>query len=224
MDHDSPQNEQRSAPSEEIRDIIVVGSTSEVSYQFVRIRQRNHVDIYIENRYRPSGPHFSYHASGEMHEVYIDQHGRKVYSPLESGPRIDEFGGRAGIIGLGHDTRDGFLLKTGDILFRNLTVVGNLIFPIDTPRKMIDFLLLHNISLDRIVTHKFPLEKALEALELFDTGRCKYGGLDHLCPALAYLEGIHTKQGSESFALNIRGVGGDAVTSRLLLTGSTCNL
>lgn len=97
--------------------------------------------------------------------VAIDFSGNATANVLRS----LEFGGRAGIIGLGHDTRDGFLLKTGDILFRNLTLVGNLIFPIDTPRKMIDFLLLHNISLDTIVTHKFPLEKALEALELFDT-------------------------------------------------------
>lgn len=80
-----------------------------------------------------------------------------------------QFGGRAGLIGFGHDFWQGFQLKTSDVVLRNLTIVGNLIFPIDTPRKMIDFLQLHNISLEKMVTHKFPLERALEGLELFDT-------------------------------------------------------
>ena len=97
-DENSEREEREDACEEEIRDILVVGCIGELSYQFVRIRQRKQGDIYLENRYKPNGPHFSYHASGEMHEVHVDQQGKKAYSLLGYGPTIAEF---RGIMSLG---------------------------------------------------------------------------------------------------------------------------
>lgn len=79
------------------------------------------------------------------------------------------FGGRAALIGFGHDLTEGFQLRTHDMIFKNLTVMGNLVFPISTCQEMMNFLQLHDISLESIVTQRFPIEKAAEALNLFDT-------------------------------------------------------
>ena len=79
------------------------------------------------------------------------------------------FGGRAVLVGFGRDYTEGFQLKTRYVITRNLTIMGNLVFPIDTCQRLTNFLLMHNISLENFVTHRFPLEKASEALKLFDT-------------------------------------------------------
>ncbi len=84
---------------QEINDILIVGFTGEVAYQYVRIRQRKKGDIYVENRYKPEGPHFSYHASGEMHEVYVDQRGKTVHSLTGTGPPIAQFRGEISLGG-----------------------------------------------------------------------------------------------------------------------------
>jgi propanol-preferring alcohol dehydrogenase len=79
------------------------------------------------------------------------------------------FGGRGALIGFGRDMSEGFQLTTHDIIFKNLTIIGNLVFPIDACQRMMDFLLLHEISLEMIVTQKFRLEQAIDALKLFDS-------------------------------------------------------
>jgi len=79
------------------------------------------------------------------------------------------FGGRAMLIGFGHDMAAGFPFNTHDMIFKNLTLIGNLVFPIDACQRMVDFLLLHNISLESTVTHRFRLDQAIEALKLFDS-------------------------------------------------------
>jgi hypothetical protein len=84
----------KGSTGQEINDILVVGFMGEVAHQFVRIRQRQQGDIYIENRYRPEGPHFSYHASGEIHSVYVDQHGKITHSRTGRGPPTSQFRGR----------------------------------------------------------------------------------------------------------------------------------
>jgi len=87
----------------------------------------------------------------------------------ENSIRSLRFGGRAVLIGFGRDMIDGFHLKTHDMIFRNLSVLGNLVFPIDACQRMMNFLALHQISLESMVTHKFRLEQATEALKLFDS-------------------------------------------------------
>jgi hypothetical protein len=88
---------ERSEDREEIKDISVVGFTGELAHQFVRIRQGNAGDIYIENRYKPEGPHFSYHASGKMHSVYVNQQGETIHSPIGQGPPIAQFQGEVSL-------------------------------------------------------------------------------------------------------------------------------
>jgi hypothetical protein len=96
-DDDSESEHSETSGVEEIRDILVVGFTREVAYQFVRIRQRKEGDVYIENRYRPSGPHFSYHASGKMHSVYVNQQGKTIHSSIGQGPPIARFRGEVSL-------------------------------------------------------------------------------------------------------------------------------
>lgn len=89
--------EHNQATDLEIKDILIVGSIGKTTNQFVRIRQGKKGDIYIENRYKPMGPHFSYHASGEVHTVSRNQQGRVIHSQLGNGPPIAEFRGEVSL-------------------------------------------------------------------------------------------------------------------------------
>lgn len=91
----NPEFQQRErSTEEEVNDVLVVGTVGETTNQFVRIRQRKTGDIYIENRYKPEGPHFSYHASGEMHSVYVNGQGKLTRSTMGKGPPIAQFQGK----------------------------------------------------------------------------------------------------------------------------------
>jgi len=83
MDDDNSErvgSESKNEEGEQYRSILVVGLTKEMAYQFVRIDQGKDQSIYVAFAYRGNKPrpHFSYHASGEVHRVYVDQNGDVV--------------------------------------------------------------------------------------------------------------------------------------------------
>jgi len=57
------------------------------------------------------------------------------------------------------------------IIGRGLTLTGCWIFSIDTYDELARFLVDHRLSLEKMVTHRFPLESAPEAFRLFDTSK-----------------------------------------------------
>jgi hypothetical protein len=95
--NENPESQPKIRSTEQEVDILIVGSVGETTNQFVRIRQREKGDIYIENRYKPEGPHFSYHASGEMHSVYLNHEGKVTHSPMGKGPPIAQFRGESSL-------------------------------------------------------------------------------------------------------------------------------
>jgi hypothetical protein len=85
--------------SKEDRYILVVGITKKTAYQFLKIRQHKDGSVYVETpyRYKRDRRHFSYHANGEMHEVFFEQTGRKIRSPRGKGLPIAEFRGQVSL-------------------------------------------------------------------------------------------------------------------------------
>ena len=84
-----------SGSGEEYRSILVVGFTKEAAYQFIKIRQRKDGSIYIAFAYRGKNPqpHYSYHASGETHTVYVDQNGITVKMDRKQAMPLAKFQG-----------------------------------------------------------------------------------------------------------------------------------
>lgn len=78
------------------------------------------------------------------------------------------FGGRVGFIG---HTDVELAIQPSDLVRRDITIRGSPIFKTDTYFEMADFLVNHKISLESTVTHRFRLEQAAEAFQLFDTRR-----------------------------------------------------
>jgi threonine dehydrogenase-like Zn-dependent dehydrogenase len=103
---------------------------------------------------------------GRGAEVAIDFSGSNV--ARTNAIRCVGFGGRVGFIG--HTDVD-LAIQPSDLINRDITLRGSPIFRTDTYFDMAGFLVHHNISLERTVTHRFRLEQAAEAFQLFDTQR-----------------------------------------------------
>ena len=58
----------------------------------------------------------------------------------------------------------------GDLLQRDLTIRGNVVYSMASYSDEVDFLLSHLVPLEDIVTHRFRIEQAVEAFALFDSG------------------------------------------------------
>ena len=57
-----------------------------------------------------------------------------------------------------------------DLLAKDLIVRGNSVFSMKSYFEAIDFLRSTSVPLDKIITHRFRVEEAVEAFSLFDTG------------------------------------------------------
>lgn len=76
--------------------------------------------------------------------------------------------GKAVFVGLGaHDKT--FNLR--QVILRQLTLMGSYVIPIYMYWDLVDFIIEHQLPLERIVTHRFSIEEAAEACRLFDEGR-----------------------------------------------------
>ena len=76
--------------------------------------------------------------------------------------------GRVAWVGEGNKTT---IEPSPQMLHKQLTVIGSWVCGLWELRELGEFLADHSISLERIVTHRFPLEQTDEALRLFDSGR-----------------------------------------------------
>jgi hypothetical protein len=93
-DNNSERKYDQDEEGKEDRYILVAGFTKEAAYQFLRIRQHKDGSIYISFTYRGIVEHFSYHANGEKHHVYVNQQGQKITNPTGYGQPLAEFRGQ----------------------------------------------------------------------------------------------------------------------------------
>ena len=86
------------------------------------------------------------------------------YSAVESVRR----GGKVVFVGFGarHPT-----LNPAQFIGRQLTLMGSFVIPIYMYHDMASFIVEHQIPLERMVTHRFPLDQAPQAFALFDSGK-----------------------------------------------------
>lgn len=77
-------------------------------------------------------------------------------------------GGRAVFVGFGSQENS---LNPSDIISRQLTLMGSFVLPVPMYFDMVRFVLEKKIDLERLITHRFPIDKAPEAFALFDSGK-----------------------------------------------------
>jgi threonine dehydrogenase-like Zn-dependent dehydrogenase len=76
-------------------------------------------------------------------------------------------GGKAVFVGFGAREKT---LNPSQFIGRQLTLMGSFVIPIYMYDDLAQFILDHELPLDQMVTHRFPLEQAPEAFALFDRG------------------------------------------------------
>ena len=58
----------------------------------------------------------------------------------------------------------------GDVLQKDLTIRGNSVFTMASYYAAVDFLRTHTVPLERIITHRFTIDQAVEAFAIFNSG------------------------------------------------------
>jgi L-iditol 2-dehydrogenase len=76
-------------------------------------------------------------------------------------------GGKAVFVGFGARDKT---LNPSQFIGRQLTLMGSFVIPIYMYDDLAQFILDHDLPLEEMVTHRFPLEQAPEAFALFDQG------------------------------------------------------
>ena len=77
--------------------------------------------------------------------------------------------GKAAIVGVGSDER---IINPSHIHGKAVTILGSVVFPLGWSWDLARFLAASGMSFEPAVTHTLPLERAAEALQLADEGRC----------------------------------------------------
>jgi len=78
-------------------------------------------------------------------------------------------GGKACVVaGRGPDDT----INAAALVGRQLTVMGSFVLPIWMVPEMAAFIARHKLPFEKMVTHRFSIEQAKEAFELFDSGEC----------------------------------------------------
>lgn len=76
---------------------------------------------------------------------------------------------RLALVGVGEkfqvDTFQGMIMK-------QMTLTGSWLYNIGLYEEVVDFVLEKELPLERLITHRFRIDHAIEAFELFDSGKC----------------------------------------------------
>ncbi len=75
--------------------------------------------------------------------------------------------GKAAVVGLGSKENS---VNLSQIISRQVTVMGSFVMPRPLYDELAAFLIAHEVNLEGMVTHRFQIEKAPEAFQLFDSG------------------------------------------------------
>ncbi|MDH7601961.1 MAG: alcohol dehydrogenase catalytic domain-containing protein [Armatimonadota bacterium] len=63
-------------------------------------------------------------------------------------------------------------INAAALIGRQLTIMGSFVLPIWMVPEMAAFIVRHKIPFEKMVTHRFSIDQAKEAFELFDSGEC----------------------------------------------------
>ncbi len=77
--------------------------------------------------------------------------------------------GRIAIVGVGGEEK---VINPTEIHGKACTIVGSVVFPLGWSWDFQRFLVDSGMSFDPMVTHRYPLEEAAEALQMADSGKC----------------------------------------------------
>jgi propanol-preferring alcohol dehydrogenase len=77
-----------------------------------------------------------------------------------------DIGGTAVYVGQGSDRP---VVCPADLIQRGRTLTGSFVMPMGLYRPLSDFLVDRDVRLERMVTHRFPIDRAVEAFQLFAT-------------------------------------------------------
>jgi len=77
----------------------------------------------------------------------------------------------ATVVYVGGGSAPDLTVDFADVLTKDLTVRGNSVFSMASYFAAVEFMLKKPVALDKIVTHRFKIEEAVEAFSLFDTGQ-----------------------------------------------------
>ena len=76
-------------------------------------------------------------------------------------------GARLAVVGLG----DTFRVAPQQHIMKKLKLMGSWIYNIGQHEEIVDFVLQHDLPLEKIITHRFMIDQGVEALECFDSGK-----------------------------------------------------
>jgi threonine dehydrogenase-like Zn-dependent dehydrogenase len=77
-------------------------------------------------------------------------------------------GGKAAFVGFGVREKT---LNPAQFIGRQLTLMGSFVMPIYMYWDLADFIIEHDVPLAQMITHRFSIEQAPEAFQLFDSGK-----------------------------------------------------
>jgi len=77
--------------------------------------------------------------------------------------------GKAAIVGVGSDDK---VINPSDIHGRAVTLIGSVVFPLGWSWDFARFIAASGLSFGPAVTHRFSLDRSVEALQTADEGRC----------------------------------------------------
>ena len=61
-------------------------------------------------------------------------------------------------------------INIGDLMGKNITILGNSVYPVNAYYDMVEFVQRNEVPLDDIVTHRYSIDQAVEAYRTFDAG------------------------------------------------------
>jgi propanol-preferring alcohol dehydrogenase len=76
--------------------------------------------------------------------------------------------GKAVFVGLGNEAPT-FDLRP--VIVRQLSVLGSYVMPIHMYWDLVDFIVQRQLPLEKLTTHRFPIDEAVEAFQVFDEGK-----------------------------------------------------
>jgi threonine dehydrogenase-like Zn-dependent dehydrogenase len=107
-------------------------------------------------------------APGDELDVVVDTSGAPDAAPAAA--RLLRRGGRLVLVGT---AGAGTVVRFGDddLVRRELEVVGSLSYTADDWREALRMVTAHEIDLERVATHRFPIDEYVAALEMFTSRR-----------------------------------------------------
>jgi len=105
--------------------------------------------------------------NGEGADVCVDTSGNPVGQ--NNALNATRILGRVGMIGV--NTGETTIRISDQILSPSRTIRGSWIYGLEDYHDMVEFVVGRDIKLEKLVTHRFPIEQAPEAFQLFDSGK-----------------------------------------------------